>query len=100
MFLDELEGMPHPEPGEICTTRPTKIYADNSAAITLATNPGMTQRAKHLRLALHWQKQIISEGRVVLQQIPTEDMVADGLTKPLGKVKHEKMTRDLHMTSL
>jgi len=71
MFLDELDGMAHPEPGEFYTSEPTKIYADNSAAITLATNPGMKSRAKHLRIALHWQKQIISEGRATLQQIPS-----------------------------
>jgi hypothetical protein len=99
MFLDELDGMTHPEPGELYTAEPTKIYADNSAAITLATNPGMRSRVKHLRSALHWRKQIISEGRATLQQISSKDMVADGLTKPLVKVKHEKMVQELHMTS-
>lgn len=99
MFLDEVDGMPHSEPGELYTAEPTAIYADNTAAITLATNPGMKSRAKHLRLALHWQKQIISEGRATLHQIPSKDMIADGLTKPLVKVKHEKMVKELHMTS-
>src|SRR5271163_1810721 len=99
MFLDELDGMTYPEPGELYTAEPTKIYADNSAAITLVTNPGMKSRAKHLRIALHWQKQIISEGRATLRQIPSVDMVADGLTKPLVKVKHDKMVKELHMTS-
>jgi len=48
---------------------------------------------------LHWEKQIISEGRATLQQIPSKDMVADGLAKPLVKVKHEKMVQELYMTS-
>jgi hypothetical protein len=56
MFLDELDGMTHPQPGELYTAEPTRIYADNSVTITLATNPGMKSRAKHPRIALHWQR--------------------------------------------
>ena len=97
MLLDDLEGKSS-EPGE-----PTKadapgiIFADNTAAIKYATTPGMKARSKHLRITLHWQKQIISEGRVELRQIPSRDMAADGLTKPLTRTGHDKMLQALHM---
>jgi hypothetical protein len=97
MFLDDLEGKPYAQPGEKSESSPSTIFADNSAAIKSATTPGMKARAKHLRLTLHWQRQIISEGRVKLWQIPSKDMIADGLTKPLARTNHEKMLRGLHM---
>jgi hypothetical protein len=98
MFLEDLEGTRLAEPGEACTTEPTIIHADNTAAITIATTPGIKARAKHLRLTLHWQRQIISEGRVKLQQVQSQEMIADGLTKPLVRAKHEKMLHQFSMT--
>jgi hypothetical protein len=92
MFLEELI-----EPTEAPSNKPITIYADNTAAISLATNPGLKSRAKHIRLTLHWQKEKILEGRATLPYIPTKDMVADGLTKPLPKAGHEAMVKMLHM---
>ena len=100
MLLEDLEGDPPAGPGEACQSEPITIYADNTAAITIASTPGIKARAKHLRIALHWQRQIISEGRVKLQQIPTQEMTADGLTKPLVKAKHETMLDQLNMLKI
>jgi len=97
MFLNDLEGNPNAQPGEISKSAPAIIFADNTAAIKYASIPGMKARSKHLRIALHWQRQIISEGRVELRQIPSKDMAADGLTKPLSRTGHDKMLQALHM---
>jgi hypothetical protein len=97
MLLNDLEGNPNAEPGEISKSAPAIIFADNTAAIKYASTPGMKARSKHLRITLHWQRQIISEGRVKLRQIPSRDMAADGLTKPLSRTGHDKMLQAFHM---
>src|ERR1043165_7651684 len=98
-FLNDLEGNPNAEPGELSRSAPAIIFGDNTAAIKYASTPGMKARSKHLRISLHWQRQIISEGRVELRQIPSKDMAADGLTKPLSKTGHDKMLQALHMVN-
>jgi hypothetical protein len=100
MFLDDLEGKPYAEPGEISKSAPVTIFADNTAAIKYASTPGMKARSKHLRITLHWQRQVISEGRVKLYQIPSKDMAADGLTKPLTRTGHNGMLQALHMVDM
>src|SRR4051812_12598760 len=97
MFLNDLEGKLNAQLGEMSKSAPAIIFADNTAAIKYASTPGMKARSKHLRITLHWQRQIISEGRVELRQIPSKDMAADGLTKPLSRTGHDKMLQALHM---
>src|SRR4051795_7612163 len=97
MFLNDLEGNPNAEPGEISKSAPAIIFTDNTAAIKYASTPGMKARSKHLRITLHWQRQIILEGRVELRQIPLKDMTADGLIKPLSKTGHNKILQALYM---
>src|SRR4051812_23276599 len=99
MFLNDLEGNLNAEPGEISKSALAIIFADNTAAIKYASTPGIKARSKHLRITLHWQRQIISEGRVKLRQIPLKDIAADGLIKPLSRTSHNKMLQALHMVN-
>ena len=62
---------------------PATILADNQAAIKMASNPINHPRAKHIDVAYHFVRNKVEEGAVRLEYIPTDQMVADGLTKPL-----------------
>ena len=53
MFLDDLEGNPNAEPGEISRSAPGTIFTDNIAAIKYALIPGIKARSKHLRITLY-----------------------------------------------
>ena len=68
-------------------TAPTTIYADNKSAITLATNPEYHARTKHIDIQYHYVREKVDNGTVEFTYIPTRNMAADGLTKPLMKQK-------------
>ena len=53
MFLNDLEGYPNAELGEISKSVPVIIFADNIAAIKYALTLGMKARSKYLRITLH-----------------------------------------------
>ena len=61
------------------------IFEDNQPAIKIATNPMTTQRTKHVALPYHFVRHHVKDGAVTIQYKPTEDMVADCLTKALHK---------------
>ena len=65
------------------------FFADNQAAIKLAINSVNHLRAKHIDIQYHKVHELISDDVLELDYIPTEEMVADGLTKPLTLTKHE-----------
>ena len=65
------------------------IYIDNSRAISLAHNPQHHDRTKHIDVRHHFIYEAIEEGRIELQYVKTEDNIADLLTKPLPRPRHE-----------
>jgi hypothetical protein len=77
---------------------PIPIYADNQGAKTVAENAKFRVRTKHIAVPYHYQKQAIEDGTVKLIYKSTEDMTADGLTKPLNRQQFRKFKRLLGMS--
>jgi hypothetical protein len=67
------------------------IYVDNQGAIALANNPEHHARTKHINIQYHFIRECVENGLIELKYCPTEDMVADGLTKALAKDRHWKL---------
>ena len=69
------------------------LFSDNQSAIALAKEHQYHARTKHIDIRFHFIRWIIEEGRLRLIYCPTEDMVANALTKalPSAKVKHFAM---------
>ncbi len=66
------------------------LLADNQAAIKLAINPVNYPHAKHIDIQYHKLRELINNNDgLEFDYIPTEEMVADGLTKLLTLTKHE-----------
>ena len=63
------------------------IFEDNQGAIALSKNPVNRQRSKHIDIRYHFVRNALEEGKVDIQYCPTEDMIADSLTKPMSKFK-------------
>ncbi len=63
------------------------INCDNQGAATLAKNPLAHARSKHIDIKWHYQREKIEDRSVQLRYIPTDQQIADGLTKPLPKNK-------------
>ena len=67
------------------TKSPTLIYEDNQSAIAMTKNPQFHGRAKHIEIKHHFIRQQVAQGTIVLEYYPTVEMVADMLTKGLGR---------------
>ena len=61
--------------------KPTMIFGDNSAAISLAKNPVNHQRTKHIDIKHHFLREHIAKQNIKLAYIPTKHNFADILTK-------------------
>jgi hypothetical protein len=76
----------------------TVIYADNQEAIKLANNSIFQKRTKHIVVKYHYTKDLISQEAIKLEYRLTAEMIADGLTKPLGPVQFKRFIDQLGMT--
>jgi hypothetical protein len=61
-----------------------KVFEDNSGAIEIARLPKMRPRTKHLNIKYHHFRDQVARGRITIQFVPTEDQIADMLTKPVS----------------
>ncbi|KAL0386465.1 UNVERIFIED_CONTAM: Secreted RxLR effector protein [Sesamum latifolium] len=70
-------------------SRPLRIYSDNSAAAFMAKNNKSGSRSKHIDIKYLAIRERVEEGKVVIEHISTELMLADPLTKgmPLKNFK-------------
>ena len=69
---------------------PVNIKVDNSGCIDFAKNPVEHKRTKHIDIRYHFVREAITTDEVTLEHCATDDMVADPMTKELGKTKHDK----------
>lgn len=77
---------------------PTKVYDDNQGAIALARNPVNRQRCKHIDIKYHFIRETVSSGKISLEYCPTDDMIADLLTKPATKLQLKRFAQHLFGT--
>src|SRR6266536_1835043 len=78
-------------------TLPITLHADNQSAISLSQNPKFHARTRHIDTAYHYQREKMENGVVKIVYIPTKDMVADGLTKPLTGAKFQQFVKLLQL---
>jgi hypothetical protein len=77
---------------------PMPIYADNQSAKSVAEDTKFRARTKHIAVPYHYQRQAIEDGTVKLIYTPTDEMAADGLTKPLNGQNFKKFMKLLGMS--
>ena len=78
-WLNHFQGISLPE---YCV-----IHEDNQGAIALANNPVSHQRSKHIDIRYHFIRNLVRNETIQLRYCPTEDMVADIMTKSVSKIK-------------
>lgn len=64
------------------------IACDNQSAIKLAETDGFRARSKHIDVRHHHIRDRIENGTIEVRYLPTEEMVADSLTKAVTGSKH------------
>ena len=71
---------------------PVDLYCDNNGAIAQAKEPRPHQKSKHIQRRYHLIRDIVDRGDVKISRVSTDANVADPLTKPLPRPKHESHT--------
>jgi hypothetical protein len=66
---------------------PIVLLSDNQGAIALAKDDKFHQRTKHIDIRFHFIRYHVEKRSIRLQYCPTDDMVADTLTKALPSLK-------------
>ena len=92
-FIDELGVMPS-------ASSPVDLYCDNSGAIAQAKEPRAHQKSKHKLRRFHLIHEIVERGDVKICKVHTDSKIADPLTKPIPRPKHEAYTRSMGMRYL
>lgn len=86
-FITELEVLPAIKNG-------VTMYCDNTGAIAQSKEPRSHQKSKHVLRRFHLIREIVERKEVIIEKIPTEDNLADSLTKGLTQQKHDRHTRE------
>nr|GFA34657.1 hypothetical protein [Tanacetum cinerariifolium] len=76
---------------------PISMYCDNTGAIAIANELGITKGARHFRAKVHHLREVIEYGDVKLEKVHTDDNLADPFTKTLAFPKHSEHTRNIGM---
>lgn len=83
---------------EQATSITIPLKGDNQGSIALAHNPVFHARTKHIDIQHHYIHDEIAAKRIELWYVPTDNMIADGLTKALTHVKFHCFIAQMKMT--
>ena len=78
---------------------PIRMFEDNQGAQKFATNPIAHARMKHVGVQHFFVRELVEDGIIQLKHIPSGEMVADMLTKPLLTQLFEKHRKSLNVHS-
>jgi hypothetical protein len=73
----------------------TPIFSDNQGCIALAKDPVAHSRTKHIDVRYHYIRELVAFGKTSVEYCPTEDMLADILTKPLPNTAYRRCIQGL-----
>ena len=66
---------------DIGITSSTVIFCDNQSAIKISTDLVQRQRPKHIKIHMHYIKELVHDMTIVLQYFPIDEQIADIFTK-------------------
>jgi hypothetical protein len=78
---------------------PTTIYNDNASCLAMVKNKSSGSKSRHIMLQFHYIRELVEGKQVSVEYCPTEDMIADIMTKALPRPRFEKL-RDILLTGL
>lgn len=65
------------------------VKMDSELAIRLAKNPEYHAKTKHIHIRYHFIREKIRSGEITIKWVPTREMMADCITKPLPREAFE-----------
>ena len=75
-----------------------QIKGDNQGALALVKNPHLHEQSKHIDIQYHHIRDLETQKRIAVSYIPTTDIVADGMTKPLDRIAFQRFKDLMGMT--
>ena len=79
---------------------PTNLFEDNQGTIAMAKNPVSHSHTKHIDIKYHYVREAIQKKEIQVTYCPTENMLADLLTKSLSRVRHETLRKQMGILEL
>ena len=58
----------------------------------------LNENTKNIEVQFQYVLELVLKKQLQIQQVPTTDMIANGLTKPLGFIKLEASRDQLHLS--
>jgi hypothetical protein len=74
---------------------PPLLLNDNLACVTVLNDGNFKGDSRHLRLRFYGLHEAVATEKFLVEHVPSVEMLADGLTKALGRIKHEGFLKDL-----
>ncbi len=72
-------------------SKDTTFYEDNQGAIALTKNSKTHSRTKHIDIKYHYIREAVGKKDIELVYCPTDQMLADILTKGLPRPKFDEL---------
>jgi hypothetical protein len=76
------------------------IFDNNSGAVIISKEPKLNPNTKHIEIRFQYICQLIVGKVMKIEQVCTIDMIANILTKSLGKIKLAAAYKQLHLTNV
>ncbi|GJR53274.1 ribonuclease H-like domain-containing protein [Tanacetum coccineum] len=73
----------------------TIVYCDNVSAVYMAANPVQHQRTKHIKIDIHFVRDMVTAGQVRVLHVPSRFQYADIFTKELPSALFEEFQSSL-----
>lgn len=77
--------------------KPVVMFEDNQSCQTVAEGQREYKRMKHIDVKYHFIQDMIEKKRVRIEYKPSEDQLADIMTKAIGRVLFEKHRQGLNL---
>ena len=71
------------------------MRGDNQGALALVKNPHLHERLKHIDVYYHYIRDLAKKEKLNIEYMPTADMPADEITKPLARIAFERFRGQL-----
>ena len=69
---------------------PMTLFCDNTGAIALAKEPRFHKKTRHIKRRFNSIRENFQDGDIDISKIHTDLNLADPLTKPLPRAKHDQ----------
>jgi Reverse transcriptase (RNA-dependent DNA polymerase) len=88
-IADLLEGLGYPQ------KKPLRAFSDSMNTVDASKHPQLSSKLRHIDIKFKWVLQSVQDGVASIEHVTTDQMIADGLTKPLPAAGHQAFIKML-----